>query len=916
MDIRKGLVSKRITSLNEADFHKIKEIFADVAELPLERRDEILREKCGDDSALLNEVKSLLDAHDTAENLIEKNAFSFDSFTNSNGKSYDGKQFGNYKILREIGHGGMGAVFLAERNDGEFHQKVALKIVRQTVLDNETERHFRREREILASLNHPNIAHLHDGGVSASGEAFLAMEYVEGENLLEFAESNKLSIEEKLKLFLKICAAVSYAHRNLTIHRDLKPSNILVNKDGEPKLLDFGLAKISEPTDLGFGNSDFGLTKNQNENSKSIIQNLKFQIELTQTIFCAFTPAYASPEQILGRKVTTASDIYSLGVVFYELLAGDKPFHFEDKSLEEIINTITNSQPLLPSAISNSKFQISDKTNPRSKIQNPKLRGDLDNIALKAIQKEPERRYQSVAEFANDIEKYLNGLPILARPNTFSYRSSKFFRRNKIAVSATAIVILTILTRLFFTLWQANETRKERDRAEKRFNEVRKLSNSILSDITPKIEHLQGSTEARQLLVKNALEYLDSLAVESQKDADLQSELASAYEKIGDLQGNPQKPNLNDYYGAIESYRKAQTIRQNLPPTLENQKLSAQNYRQLSNSEFAVYNIKDSLESSEHALNIYQNLLAKNSQSFDLNIEYIDTEIENAAIFSSNNQYGTAIPLFQKSLKNLAKLDQNNQETQRLTAKTLGSLANAHSWDDRQTEAETEIEQARKLIDELGKKYPNDPIVQTTAFQIYGYAASIYESVKNDISLGYALKYLQIAANAVENDPADLKAKSNLARAYSRIGISYVNVKQIPKAIENLQKAEKIITQLAEQDPKNLLFKRDLAKLYVRFGDAQTLKKNYSEAAASYQKSAELFESVAQTDDKNTLARRDLAQSLKSLGEIFIKLGENEKAKQNYEKSSEILKDLINRNALGEWDRKMFDDVQKALQKL
>jgi len=876
--------------LNKADFQRIKEIFATVSEAEAENRAQILREMCGADSLLLKEVQSLLAAHDEAENIIEKNAFNFESLTKSSGKNYHGKQFGNYQILHEIGHGGMGAVFLAERNDGEFNQKVALKIVRQTILDRETERQFRREREILASLNHPNIARLYDGGVSERGEAFLAMEFVEGETLLEFAAAKNLSTEERLKLFLKICAAVSYAHRNLTIHRDLKPSNILVTTGGEPKLLDFGLAKILD-------------------------ENLPDQNQ-TATIFRAFTPAYASPEQILGKKVTTATDVYSLGVVFYELLTGDKPFHFEGKSLEEIINTMTNSQPPLPSTISNSKFQNTDKTNPKSEIRNPKLKGDIDNIALKALQKEPERRYKSVEEFANDIERHLNGLPILARPATFSYRASKFFKRNKIAVSATAIVFLSIITGLIFTLWQANETRKERDRAEKRFNEVRKLSNSILSDITPKIERLQGSTEARQILVKNALEYLDSLAVEAHNDADLQSELASAYEKIGDLQGNPQKPNLNDYYGAIESYRKGQAIRQNLPPTFENQRLSAQNYRQLSNSEFVVYNIKDSLESSEQALNIYQNLLVNYSQSFDLQIEYIDAEIENAAIYSSNNQFRTAIPLFQKSLEQLAKLDQNNRETNRLTAKTLASLANAHSWNNQQAEAEAEVEKARLMIDELGKKYPNDPIVQTTAFQIYGFAAGVNENIRNDISLKFALKYLQIAAAAVANDPADLKAKSNLARAYSRVGISFVNVGQISKAIENLQKAEKIITELVERDPKNLLFKRDLAKLYVRFGDAHTLEKNYPKAASDYQKSAELFENIAQTDDKNTLARRDLAQSLKSVGETFLKLGENEKAKQNYEKASAILQDLINRNALGDYDRKMFDDVQKALQKL
>ncbi|MET0752069.1 MAG: serine/threonine-protein kinase, partial [Pyrinomonadaceae bacterium] len=308
--------------MNEAEFQKIKEVFAEVCDAPEEIRGEILREKCADDSVLFEEVSSLLAAHDEAENIIEKNALNFTS-PNSNGKNYDGKQFGNYKIIREIGRGGMGAVFLAERCDGEFSQKVALKIVRQTIVDAETERRFRREREILASLNHPNIARLHDGGVSDAGEAFLAMEYVEGETLLEFAEAQNLPVEEKLRLFLKICAAVSYAHRNLTVHRDLKPSNILVTETGEPKLLDFGLAKILD------------------ENS--------FDQNQTATMFRAFTPAYASPEQILGKNVSTVSDVYSLGVVFYELLTGDKPFHFEGKSLEEIIQTITNAVPPLPS---------------------------------------------------------------------------------------------------------------------------------------------------------------------------------------------------------------------------------------------------------------------------------------------------------------------------------------------------------------------------------------------------------------------------------------------------------------------------------------------------------------------------------------------------------------------------------------
>ncbi len=878
MDFCKGLVSKRIAAVNEADFKKIKNIFATVSETSKENRAEILRESCGADAVLLEEVQSLLTAHDEAENIIEKNVFNFDSLTNSNGKNYHGKQFGNYKILREIGRGGMGAVFLAERNDGEFNQQVALKIVRQTILDDETERHFRREREILASLNHPNIAGLHDGGVSGAGEAFLAMEYVEGETLLEFAETQNLAIEERLKLFLKICAAVSYAHRNLTIHRDLKPSNILVTKDGEPKLLDFGLAKILD-------------------------DNLSDQNQ-TATIFRAFTPAYASPEQILGKKVNTTSDVYSLGVVFYELLTGDKPFHFEGKSLEEIIKTVSECEPPLPSA------------NPNSKIRNPKLRGDLDNIAFKTLQKEPERRYKSVEELAGDIERHLNGLPILARPNTFPYRASKFFQRNKIAVSATIIVILSIITGIIFTLWQANETRIERDRAEKRFNDVRKLSNSLLFEITPRIERLQGSTGAREILVKRALEYLDSLANESQSDPVLQSELASAYEKIGELQGNPYKPNLNDFTGAIASYEKAQNIRRNLPPTPENQKLFAENFRGVSNARYYQNDVKGSLNDSSEALKIYERLTAENPATDDLQIAFVDTQIEFAATYSSNNQYSVAIPLFQKAIANLANLDQNNQEIQRLSAMATAQLATAYSWDDKQPEAEIELAKSVKLIERLIEQAPNDNFIRQTAIQIYGLGASINEGVKNDVSMEFAEKQLKMATDAVRTDSADLQAKFNLARAYSRLGISLVNIKQISPATQNLQKAENILRELMTQEPKNLSYQRDLAKLYVRFGDAENTRASYPAALEDYQKSAELFEIIAKTDEKNTLASRDLAQSLKSAGEILIKLKENNKAKQTYQRALEILNNLKAANALGEFDRKLFDEVQTALQKL
>ncbi len=914
MDVCEGLVSERITNLNEEDFHKIKEIFADVVELPMEKRDDMLHEKCGDDANLKAEIESLLAAHDEAENIIEKNAFDYNSL--SKNKTYDGREFGHYKILREIGHGGMGAVFLAERADGEFDQQVALKIVRQTIVSHELERHFRRERQILASLNHPNIAKLLDGGVSAIGEPFLAMEYIEGANLLEFAVD--ISIAEKLKLFIKVCNAVEYAHRHLVVHRDIKPSNILVTNDGEPKLLDFGLAKLSEE---GSAVADGFSSQSNFSNGKlhpsataepSSDQNANDQ---TETAFRALTPAYASPEQMRGQTVTTSSDIYSLGVVLYELLSGEKPFHFENKSLEEILQTVTTSEPPPPSAIQSEKLKIKSSNNPKSKIQNLKLNNDLDIITLKALRKEPDRRYKSVAAFAEDIERHLESLPITARPQTFSYRASKFFRRNKITVSAAFFVMLALVSGLTIALWQAKIARAERDRAERRFGDVRNLSNSLLFDIAPKIENLSGSTEARESLVKNAVEYLDNLARESNEDAQLQSELASAYEKIGDLQGNPQKPNLSDFSGAIQSYEKAGQIRQKLSETAENQTLLAKNYLQMSAVRYAQNDVKGAIESSDAALRIYENLTA-NSDSVALKTDYLEAEIDNAQIYADNNQYKTAIPLFEKILAEISKSDVNNKQIRRLTVKANSFYANALSWDGRQTEAETEMQKSVQSAEKLFADYPNDATIRYQIWRTFSLAASIYESLKNRLSYQFAEKSLKIAQTSVAADGADWQAKVNLAKSFSRLGSVEILLDKLPEALESLKKAEMILRELTEKEPKNIVYQRDFGRLYLRLGDFYRKRNDFPNALEKYEKSVEYFNKISAIDEKSTLAKRDAAQSMKNVGEIQFLLKQNEQAKQTFQKTLEILKNLEAQNALGEYDKKMIVEVQTALQKL
>lgn len=417
--------------MDAASFAKIRTIFDAALDQPTDRRDDFVRAECAGDAELEREVLTLLAAHDADEHLIETNALQRVASVKKETADYAGREFGNYKILREIGRGGMGAVFLAERSDGEFDQQVALKIVRETFFSDDLERHFRRERQILASLSHPNIARLLDGGVSENGEPFIAMEYVEGTNVLDFAQD--LPLEDKLRLFIKLCGAVEYLHRNLIVHRDIKPSNILVGADGEPKLLDFGLAKLD------------------------VAENVE------KSVLRALTPAYASPEQLAGGNVTTASDVYSLGVVLYELLSGKKPHDHENKSLEEILASITASDP--PSL-----GRLAD-----SHVPAEKLRGDLENIVGVALRREPERRYASVASFADDVTRYLEKRPVSARPNTLKYRASKFVARNRIAVAAAALILVTAIIGGAVSLIQFRRAQDEQAKA--------KIVNEFLSQM-------------------------------------------------------------------------------------------------------------------------------------------------------------------------------------------------------------------------------------------------------------------------------------------------------------------------------------------------------------------------------------------------------------------------------------------------
>jgi eukaryotic-like serine/threonine-protein kinase len=430
---------------------RLAELVKSAVECEPEARPAFLDDECRSDPVMRAEIESLLREQEGSSEFLETSALHLaaKSFVRE-GAFRAGQTIGDYEIISLIGSGGMGEVYLAE--DRQLHRQVALKLVRRGMDSDDIIRHFKREEHLLASLNHQNIAQLYGGGVSVDGVPFFAMEYVEGARLDHYCDEQKLTIPERLRLFRKICSAVSYAHQHLVIHRDIKPANIRVTPEGEPKLLDFGIAKLIDV-----------------DSAQSSGQTLTLQ--------GVMTPEYASPEQVAGGSITTASDVYSLGVVLYKLLTGQSPYRTKTNRPDEIARAITEQEPERPSTV---VLRVGSESNHESPITNHdsrSLRGDLDNIVLMAMRKEPARRYESAAQFSADIQRHLEELPVVARQDTFTYRASKFIRRHRVAVAAAFLILLSLVGGIIATTWQAQAARHEKAKAEDVKNALVRMLN-------------------------------------------------------------------------------------------------------------------------------------------------------------------------------------------------------------------------------------------------------------------------------------------------------------------------------------------------------------------------------------------------------------------------------------------------------
>jgi serine/threonine-protein kinase len=481
------------------------------------------------DPALAAQLAALLDEHQVLaqEGFLENAPVAL-----PNSRGLTGQTFGPYTLISQIGQGGMGTVWLARRSDGRFERQAAVKFLNIALAGSAIEERFRREGSILGRLTHPHIAELLDAGISSDGQPYLILEYVDGTTIDQYCDQHQLDLEARVRLFLDVLAAVAHAHANLIVHRDIKPSNVMVTAGGEVKLLDFGIAKLLE----GEGQTGAATL-------------------LTHEGGSALTPQYAAPEQLTGQPVTTATDVYALGVLLYVLLSGRHPGGSNLPTPAELIKAVLEVEPprASDSITADDSDLIAEHRGATPEKLRRQLRGDLDTMIAKALKKAPAERYSSVTALADDLQRYLKQEPISARPDTIAYRAGKFVHRNRGVVALATVALVAVLAGSGVAVYQARV-------AERRFQDVRKLAHTFVFDLHDEVAKLDGSTKAREMMVQTGLQYLDNLARNAGGDLELQKEIAAGYMKIGDAQGFPTQPNLGRTADAMASYRKAGDI--------------------------------------------------------------------------------------------------------------------------------------------------------------------------------------------------------------------------------------------------------------------------------------------------------------------------------------------------------------------
>ena len=841
-------------------------------------RQRFLDETCGRDESL----RSL------ASRLYDEKFGTVAASSGGSAPSYKDWQIGPYRVERELGRGGMGVVLLASRADQQYRKQVAIKLLRPGHDGDQIFRRFQNERQILANLEHPNICRLLDGGVTEDGEPYFVMEHVRNARPIdEYCATRDLGLNERLDLFRQACAAVQYAHRFLIVHRDLKPSNILVTDEGVVKLMDFGIAK-----NLLAGFDD------------PSPQTLGVQ---------PMTPAYASPEQLRGEAISTASDVYSLGVVLYELLTGHRPFESADNGLPGMVHSICEDVPERPSMT-----VLRPRADSLAKIRTGKsgegfierLRGDLDWIILMALRKDPMRRYVSVEQFSEDIRKYMDGVPVIARSDTFSYRAGKFLHRNKLGVAAVALIIVTLAGGIV-------STRREQARTKARFNDVRALANSVLFEISDAIRDLPGSTPARLLLVERAQTYLDKLDRESGDDPSLARELAEAYKKIGEVQYRVGYPNLGDLSGALGSARKELALRERI--SHDDHSVPAK--LAVADAHMRLGELLDGTADPQsadahigQALQIREALYAENPKNVEVRSDLARSyrvagdrkKMEGHALaFYEFNQKALSIRegLLAEHPDDEAIKRQYSMDLVRI-GDSLGSPNETNLG--RYEEARVTYERALEIREALAIANPSNAVGVRDVSNVYQRLGSLLEHVgRYDESLEMSQKGLAISERLFDADPANFEVRRDIIVFHDQMGRAYLKRADYAAAEKSLRTSLDIASELIAKNPASERSRDDQAESAYLLALCLAASQRDPEALEDLKWATATWENLLAKHPDSGRYKVSMMRAMAAIAEIHARRKDYNAARDEYQRAYALSLELRAQGRLGQEDRDM-----------
>ncbi len=834
--------------MHQNKWENIKKIFNIAIDLTADERLKYLERECGEDEEMLSEINSLLTFYNKSGNFLETSSVIILEEEDTQARDVmNGETVGKYRIEDKLGEGGMAVVYSASRIDKQFKRKVAVKFIKRGMDTEEIIRRFKFEQQALADLSHPYIARIIDGGTTENGLPYFVMEPVYGVPVNKYCESNKLSTLERINLFLKICEAVKFAHQNLIVHRDLKPQNIFVTQDGNPKLLDFGIAKLLDTGEEHALNTRAGVR--------------------------LMTLDYASPEQLAGKTVTTATDVYSLGVILYELLTDHSPYDFKSNFPTEKENIITTSEPEKPSSVIKKTKRIlvqgetispQDIENNRNETINrirTRLTGDLDNIILKALQKDPERRYSSVEQFAEDISRSLNGLPVIAHKDSIFYRSSKFIERHKTGVLVASLILILLIAGMGGIIYQSNIANKNKDLAEIEARKAERI-NSFLQEMLASPDPSREGSEIKVVDVMDdaGKKIKDELEGEPEVQSELRKTLGITYQGLGfyekaieeleeavnllnSFESDPLEraaayKNLavahhynGDYEEAESYYRKSISLHENIPDNKDI--LYAEALNDYGTLKMDIEEIDSSLVYFRNSLSLYLNIFGKKGsedvasvlsniglahqynknldsaeyylrRSLKMNLNLSNGENFNivynynnlAFVYHDKNDLNGAREMFSKSLEMRKKLLRPDHPQLALAIYNLGCIT--YYSEDHQASIKL-IEEAQGIWDKTLE--PDHPY----------FGNCYYWLGKNYNSLNQPKKAEDLVLKALEIRRNTHGANENLiALTNIELGRSYLLKNEFDKAETIISKNLKIIEEAFGEDARNVKYGKQL----------------------------------------------------------------------------------------------------------